>query len=82
MFDSLTELLLRQADIIIEHSADITYLGFCAAGTSTTAQPRWNVCKIEKSGTTTTIKWANGQRNTYNLVFDDYLTHIYTFRKF
>lgn len=72
---------LRQSDVIIEESADETYLGFCEPGTADTAAATWSICQIKKTGTTTAIKWANGQQLN-NLVMDDYLTYTYKFKKF
>ncbi len=80
-YDTTIITLLRQADAIIEADAGNTYLGFCAPGTTGTDQAKWSISQISTTGDTTTIKWANGQRN-YDLVLDDYATFTYTFRKF
>lgn len=80
--DSLLINLLRQADVIDEADANTTYLGFCEKGTTATSAATWSICRVLKTGNVTDIKWANGQRETYNLKFDDRATYTYTFRKF
>lgn len=79
-YSSLNQLLI-EADVIIEADADTVYLGFCLPGTTGTDAATWSICKILTSGTTTTRKWANGQRS-YNLVMDDYASFTYTFKNF
>jgi hypothetical protein len=80
-FEPTINKLIRQADAIIEVDANTTVLGYCAPGTTNTSQASWSICRIAKSGITTTITWANGQRN-FNLILDNHNTYTYTFRKF
>lgn len=80
-FEATINKLLRSADAIIELDANTTILGYCQPGTTGTNAATWAICRVQKSGSTTTIMWANGQRN-YNLILDNHSTYTYTFRKF
>lgn len=77
--------LMEQADITLYASEFVTYLGFCQPGTADTSAAKWAICRITVSGNTypytETVEWANGLRNR-NLVFDDYDTFTYSFKKF
>lgn len=73
--------LRSTADIIDEVSAAVTYLGFCETGTTTTAESKWSILKIEKVGTITTMKWAEGLC-FFNLVWDSRAGYEYLFRNF
>ena len=78
-------LLMQKADHIYAASDKIMYLGFCQPGTTGTDESKWAICKIEYSATTEpytlTIKWANGQRQKA-LIFDNYASYTYTYKKF
>lgn len=80
--ESLLLLLQRGADAIDEADENTTYLGYCDKGTTGTDAATWSICKITKSANVTKIEWANGQRHSYNLVFDNRTSYTYTFRKF
>lgn len=73
------------ADVIEEVDELITYLGFCAPGTTATNVPAWSILKIEQSGAVlpilTTQKWATGLC-AYNLIWDNRAAYQYTFKNF
>jgi hypothetical protein len=82
--------LKASADIIVEVSALVCYVGFCQPGTIGTnlqkkAMPIWSIMKIEQfqpdglypNATETTF--ANGIMG-YNLVWNDYAGYDYSFK--
>lgn len=77
--------LKASADLIEEVSDLVTYLGFCASGTTGTDQPTWSVLKITQSGTVqpilTSFLWADG-KCSYNKVWNDRAGYTYTYKKF
>lgn len=77
--------LKAAADIILEVSDTEVYFGFCQPGATATSEPYWSIMKITSSATsvpiTTTFKWANGHC-CYDLVWDNYASYTYLFKKF
>ena len=69
------------ADAVDEISDALTYIGLCKPGCTGTDQLAWSICRIEKFGTVTLIKWANGNCS-FNLVWDDRAGYEYKFKKF
>lgn len=70
----------EKPDVIIE-DGDTTYLMYALPGTSSMAEARWSICRIQKDNSRTTVMWAEGQRN-FNLVADNYLSYTYKFKQF
>jgi hypothetical protein len=70
-FSSSKEMHKKAID---EVSADLTYVGVARIGASDIA-PVWKVKRISKSGTVTTIEWAN--RGEYTSVWADRATLTY-----
>jgi len=77
--------LKAAADMTKEVSDTEVYFGFCQPGTTATSEPYWSIMKITSSGTsqpiTTSFKWANGTC-AYNLIWDNYESYTYLFKKF
>lgn len=73
-------ILNEKPDMIYEVGSK-TYLFFAKPGTTLTSQANWSICLVETNSGTTTIKWANGQRN-FDLIADNYATYTYSFKKF
>ena len=77
--------LRASADIVEEYSDKITYLGFCKPGTTSLADEKWSILKIEQFGIvqpfTTTFQWAKGLC-AFHLKWTDRYTHPYEYKKF
>lgn len=69
----LVDFLAQQVD---EASATVTYRGWAAPGTATSAAS-WRIQKISVSGTVTSITWADGNINMDN-IFDNRATLSYS----
>lgn len=77
--------LRSAADIIEEVSDNLTYLGFCAPGTTDEAAPSWSIMRIEQAGIvqplTTRFKWANGLCS-FNLSWTKRAEYNYKYKNF
>lgn len=51
---------------IDEIDADTTYKGIAACGVLN-SESKWSICKISKSGTVTSITWADGDELPNNI---------------
>lgn len=54
---------------IDEANGNLTYIGFAKIG-STTDEAVWQIFRVQKTGSTTLIQYADGDEN-YDNVFDD-----------
>lgn len=61
---------------IDEASGNLTYLGFAKLG-SATSDPVWQILRIQKTGSTTLIQYADGDTR-YNNIWDDRASLTYT----
>jgi|GEM_PF-4382826 len=78
--------LKQAADIIVETVDGVIYLGFCSPNTNSTTDASWSILQIRESNpgalpNETTFLWAEGQC-FYNLIFANYATYNYYFKKF
>ncbi len=77
--------LRAAADICVEESDNVTYLGFCAPNTESENSNTWSVLKIESSGVVqpikTTFKWAEGIA-CFSHQFSNRANYNYPLRKF
>lgn len=61
---------------IDEASGNLTYIGFAKLGTATSTAA-WQILRIQKTGSTTLIQYADGDTR-YNNVWDDRASLTYT----
>jgi len=77
--------LRAAADIIEETNENVTYLGFCAPGTTAENLNKWSILKIESSGVvqpiTTRFKWACGLC-AFNFAWSLKITYEYKYKNF
>jgi hypothetical protein len=57
-------------------SSTVTYIGDATPGTATSAAS-WTIIKIEKSGSFTSVKYANGQ-DSFNNIWDSRASYTYS----
>ena len=67
--DSISTRAVDESIYIDEASSTVTYTGYAAVGTATSAAS-WKIKKITVSGTVTSITYADGDTN-YNNIWDN-----------
>ena len=66
----------KRVTAIDEASGNLTYIGFAKLG-SATSSAVWQIFRVQKTGSTTLIQYADGDTR-YNNIWDDRASLTYT----